>query len=133
MTTDYRNLPGLAGVYLEDSYVTAINEATDLVFELDAVLTPAHPDYRQPRAGEQYCYAAATLTFQKPFEVEWIRRTMVRSVDADGLEDLGSIDRLTQSGNSYRLTGDWGEVVVHTRQPPSFYVTSAPKRPPNLR
>jgi hypothetical protein len=116
-------MPGLAGVYLEASYVTAIHEAANVVFELDAVVTPDRPEYRQPRPGEQYCYAAATQTFHQPSKVDRVRRSMVRSIDADGLMDLGNIDTLTQSGNSFRLTRDWGEVVVRADEPPLFLMT----------
>ena len=38
---DYKGFPGLAGVFLEDSYVLSISESSaQLVFHLDAVLTP---------------------------------------------------------------------------------------------
>lgn len=124
MTTDYTSLPGLAGVYLEDSYVTAIREGDgNLVFDLDAVLTPSHPAYHPPRRGEQYYYAAASLIFLSPSGVEWIRRSTVHSTDADGLGDLGNIDTFVQSANSYRLVGDWGEVVVRTGVEPKLTVS----------
>ena len=42
---DYSQFPGLAGVYLEDSYVLGISEVPgQLTFDLDAVLTPGSPD-----------------------------------------------------------------------------------------
>jgi hypothetical protein len=50
---DYKSFPGLAGVFLEDSYVLGISESSEqVVFHLDAVLTPEHPAYHSPRAGE---------------------------------------------------------------------------------
>ena len=49
---DYTSFPGLAGVYLEDSYVLDISEAAgQVVFRLDAVLTPEHQAYRSPHPG----------------------------------------------------------------------------------
>jgi hypothetical protein len=39
----YKSFPGLAGVFLEDSYVLGISESSEqFVFQLDAVLTPDH-------------------------------------------------------------------------------------------
>jgi hypothetical protein len=59
---DYKSFPGLAGVFLEDSYVLGISESSEqLVFHLDAVLTPEHPAYQPPRPGEHYCYANGSL------------------------------------------------------------------------
>ena len=53
---DYKSFPGLAGVFLEDSYVLGISESSELlVFHLDAVLTPEHSAYHSPRPGEHYC------------------------------------------------------------------------------
>jgi hypothetical protein len=49
---DYASFPGLAGVYLEDSYVLDISEtAGQVVFRLDAVVTPEHQAYRSPHPG----------------------------------------------------------------------------------
>ena len=59
---DYKIFPGLAGVFLEDSYVLGISECSEqLVFHLDAVLTPEHSAYHSPRPGEHYCYANGSL------------------------------------------------------------------------
>lgn len=44
MSIDYTRFPDLSGVYLEDSYVLVISESTgQVVFHLDAVLTPSTP------------------------------------------------------------------------------------------
>lgn len=49
----YADLPELAGVYLEDSYVLSIDEAPRrFSFTLDAVLTPEHPRYHRPVPGD---------------------------------------------------------------------------------
>jgi hypothetical protein len=62
---NYSELPGLDGVYLEDSFVLGIGETSNqLVFDLDAVLTPSHPSYAPPHPGEQYCYRRGELLFR---------------------------------------------------------------------
>lgn len=123
MTTSYETLPTLAGVYLEDSYVLSIEEDPhSLTFRLEAVLTPEHPLYRDPRPGEQYCYAKATLTFAPASQIEWISRTGASYRDADDEEDQGNIDYLESEPGGYHLGGDWGEVRVLSSHPPVFHV-----------
>ena len=93
-------LPGLAGIYPEDSYVLAIHQCeARFAFELEAVLTPESPAYVPPRPGEQYCYAMATLVFPNVTAVEWIRRSGRHYPDAAGEEDLGNIDLLDVEGH----------------------------------
>lgn len=123
MRTSYETLPALAGVYLEDSYVLAINEdARALAFRLEAVLTPRHPLYRDPRPGEQYCYVNATLTFSPASRIEWTSRTGTSYRDASDEEDQGNIDYLESENGEYHLGGDWGEVRVWSPHPPAFQV-----------
>lgn len=85
--TNYDQLPALAGVYLEDGYVLAIDETRQqLSFSLLAVLTPHHPAYRGPLPGEPYCYAYGVLTFANASRIEWERRSGNHYVDADGAQ-----------------------------------------------
>lgn len=115
---DYSKLPGLAGVYLEDSYVLEIVETPrQIVFKLDAVLTPESPAYHPPRPDEHYCYAAADLVFVDIAAVDWIRRTERHFTDAAGEEDLGNIDILQPEGDSFVVEGDWGRVRIVGPQP----------------
>jgi hypothetical protein len=115
---DYKNFPGLVGVFLEDSYVLGISESPEqLSFRLDAVLTPEHPAYHPPRPGEQYCYADGTLIFGDVASVEWLRRSSSHYTDASGEEDLGNIDILTVAGGTFTVEGDWGEVRISGAQP----------------
>lgn len=52
----------LIGIHLEDSWVLDLTaSSTALVFTLDVVLTPAHPDYRPPVPDQARCYRRATL------------------------------------------------------------------------
>jgi len=117
---DYSQFPGLAGVYLEDSYVLDISEAPgQLTFNLDAVLTPESPAYQAPRAGEHYCYAVGRLIFTDVKQLDWGRTNENHFRDASGEEDLGNIDILRWDGDSIVAEGDWGEVRVKSA-PPRF-------------
>lgn len=115
---DYGKFPGLAGVYLEDSYVLAIAESADrLSFRLDAVLTPDSPAYHAPRPGEQYCYAMASLVFPHVKGIEWLARADRHYTDATGEEDLGNIDTLEVTDDLFVAEGDWGRVRIRGSQP----------------
>ncbi|OLR90326.1 hypothetical protein BJP25_03595 [Actinokineospora bangkokensis] len=108
-------------VYLEDSFVLGIEETPGVLrFRLDAVLTPEHPDWHPPHPGEQHCYVGAHLTFRACTRVEWISRTGATYTDASGEADHGNIDTMTRHPTHWHLTGDWGEVRVHTTEPPAL-------------
>lgn len=114
---DYEKFPGLAGVYLEDSYVLAIAESADrLTFKLDAVLTPDSPAYHAPRTDEQYCYAMASLVFPDVKGIEWLARADRHYTDATGEEDLGNIDTLDVTDDLFVAEGDWGCVRIRGSQ-----------------
>lgn len=92
---DYTSFPGLAGVYLEDSYVLDISEiAARVVVRLKAVLMPEHPAYRSPHSGINSYYT-----------------------DAFGERDLGNIDSLTVDGDVHVAEGDWGAVRIFGASP----------------
>lgn len=115
---DYTQFTELAGVYLEDSYVLAIVENPgELIFKLDAVLTPENPAYHPPRPGEHYCYARAVLVFPEVTSVEWMQRTGQNFTDAAGEQDLGNIDTIHADGDSFLVEGDWGQVRVFGSKP----------------
>jgi hypothetical protein len=115
---DYKSFPGLAGVYLEDSYVLGISESLgQIVFHLDAVLTPEHSAYHSPRPGEQYCYEKGNLVFPDVTRVEWLRRSSSHYTDASGEEDLGNIDILRVDDDAFVAEGDWGAVRIYGAQP----------------
>lgn len=119
MTMNYDDLPDLAGIYLEDSYVLDITENPGtLTFRMELVLTERHPSYHPPQPGEQYCYARGSLRFEDATGIEWLERSPHVYTDAGGEEDLGNIDHLTSEDGRWRAGGDWGSVVVHTTRPP---------------
>lgn len=115
---DYKSFPGLAGVFLEDSYVLDITETSErVVFHLDAVLTPEYPAHHSPPPGEQYCYANGSLVFPDVTRVVWLSRNDRHYTDASGEEDLGNIDILTVDGDAVVAEGDWGAVRISGAQP----------------
>lgn len=122
---DYSEVPGLEGLYLEDSYVLSIAvEREALVFRLDAVLTPLHPAYGPPAQGEQYCYRRGRLIFDKPRDVARLFGSTVPNIDANGETDLGNIDSMTVEGGLANLEGEWGAVRVVLSQAPRFILDS---------
>lgn len=119
--TDYTTVADLSAVYLEDSYVLEIVEEPGTVrVRIEAVLTPEHPAYHPPKAGEQYCYATGWLILSEVEKVEWKRRSDRYFTDATGEVDLGNIDYMKREAEGWALGGDWGDVVIVTRVDPRF-------------
>ncbi len=119
----YTALDGFSGVYLEDSFVLAIDEAANsLSFVLEAVLTPEHHCYVPPDETQQHCYKAAHLAFLHVRQVKWCRRTFERFYDQSNTFDLGNIDSMSVEGAEYLLCGDWGEVALWCDVPPRLTV-----------
>lgn len=110
---DYTLLPLFDGLYLEDSWVTRIRVASDVVeFSVEFVLTETHPLYGPPLAGEQYCYRVGTLTFAEFTDMVFEPSRDVPGTDANGETDLDTIDSLSLSDNTYFLDGGWGSLRV---------------------
>jgi hypothetical protein len=121
---DYTVFPDLVGIYLEDSYVLAINDSGgELTFRLDAVITTENPAYHEPRPGEHHCYAERNLTFASATSIEWVSRSDRCYADATGEVDHGSIDVLTCDGEAFVVEGDWGRFRV-VSAPPRFELGS---------
>ena len=114
----YDQLPGFEHVYLEDSYVTGIEEQPDrLRFTLEVVLTVGHPLYRPPAPDEQYCYRPGALEFPALRRVTWTARHLRPFRDASGSVDYGNVDVFTARDGVYHLEGDWGSVEVVSGPP----------------
>lgn len=110
---NYSEITALSNFYLEDSYVLSIDETADsLIFEVEAVLTENHPDYEQPRKGEQYCYRIVLLRFYGVKNIEWIDRRYMQFEDSRGDLDYGNIDSFVADNGCCELSGDWGAVIV---------------------
>lgn len=132
--TNYTDFPDLAHIYLEDSFVLAINETpTALAFQLEAVLTRSHPRYHEPRPGEAHCYADAVLTIADATKIEWVTRSSQTSRDATGAEDLGNIDSLQRHADHYEIAGDWGHVRIYTAAAPQLTFTPEATNTPTSR
>lgn len=117
----YAEFPSLAGYYLEDSFVLGItSDQQSLAFELEVVLTEDHPHYAAPQPGEQYCYAHGVLTFDDVAQAHWLQCNDRTYTDAAGDEDLGNIDVLDREDGTWRVSGDWGEVLVTTPSTPTI-------------
>ncbi|MDT8911403.1 hypothetical protein [Amycolatopsis sp. PS_44_ISF1] len=130
--TNYTDFPDLASVYLEDSFVLAIDETpTTLSYRLEAVLTQAHPRYHEPPPDEAHCYADAVLTIADITKTEWITRSAQPFRDATGEEDLGNIDRLQRHGDHYEIAGDWGHVRVYSTAEPRLIFAAENTNTPN--
>lgn len=110
---NYYEIQSLSNFYLEDSYVLSINEAVEtLIFELEAVLTKNHPQYKEPEKGEQYCYRKASVRFFSVTSIEWLDKRFIGFEDSAGELDYGNIDSFVWDDGSYTLSGDWGRVII---------------------
>jgi hypothetical protein len=110
---DYTSLEPLAEIYLEDSWILAIEARPgSLTFKIDMVLTERHPLYHPRLPGEQYSYWVGTLEFSGVTELTWTNQDAQPSLDANGTLDYGNIDVMTFEGDRYQLEGSWGEMVV---------------------
>ena len=102
----------LAGVCLEDSWVLDVAPSDHrLSFRIEAALTPEHPRYEPPRAGEQHCYRAGCLSLgsETPMDIRLSGNSP--AFDANGEPDFGHVDVfvLNATENRWELEGDWGQ------------------------
>jgi hypothetical protein len=105
-----------------DSYVLDIVESPgELVFVLEAALLTGHADYRPPRPGEAMCYKTSRLVFPAIRSIEWRARHHVVKRDPNGDTDMGELDETVADGDTYRLAGEWGEVLI-TSAPPRLEI-----------
>jgi hypothetical protein len=107
----------LAGIYLEDSWALDVAPTQhEVAFQLDAVLTPEHPEYRPPAPGEQHCYRRARLTVASPQRSRLHRSDAPPAIDASGEPDFGNIESFSavdwEGEMAWELSGSWGDLVV---------------------
>ncbi len=108
---NYFEIDGLKNIYLEDSFVLNITEKNDEIrYEVEFVLTENHPLYSTPSEAEQYCYKKGNLLFKGVSSVVWDDRSNKNFVDKNDEIDYGNIDCFSFSGESFKLSGDWGVV-----------------------
>jgi hypothetical protein len=107
----YYELAELAEVYLEDSYLLTVTVVPGLVeLQLDVVLREGHPEYREPRESEQYCFRRGVLRFEGVEAVAW---------RMPGETDYGGVDSYRFDGRVHRIAGDIGELTI-TCDPPQL-------------
>lgn len=104
----------LRHIYLEDSFVLGlIEDQNSIEFELEAVLTPEHPSYLPPKPNEQHCYKKLVLSLRNCSNVNWIKKSLRPSTDANGDIDYGNIDHFSVTNDRLHLSGEWGEVRLN--------------------
>lgn len=116
--TDYTEIDELSAVYLEDSYVLGILEDDDrIMFDMEIVLTPDHPDYTPASEREQHCTRRGQLMFPGVTHRRWMLSGDPPATDATGKPDYGNIDTFSATERGYHLSGDWGELDVKADLP----------------
>lgn len=105
----YEELPATGAFLLEESYVLNIHARPGSVsIEVDLVLTPEHPEYADPRTGEQFCYRLGRISFSGVTTMSWSGQGMKPAVDATGEHDYGNIDRFEWAPGHYVVEGSFG-------------------------
>jgi hypothetical protein len=113
MMSCYYEWESFKNIYLEDSFVISIEESENfLSFTVEMVLTEQHDFFSAPNMDEQYCYKTGKIIFEELKFIDWVRRSKLNFTDANGHKDFGNIDFFILDKKGYRLTGDWGEVVI---------------------
>lgn len=117
MRKSYEHMAQLALYYFEDSFVLAITEHQQkFEFEIEAVLTPEHKDYKSPEPPSLHRYKKIKLIFGDIQRLAWEKTSFKGYSDANGEVDYGNIDVFTFDGDSYELEGDWGKVKITARK-----------------
>lgn len=112
--TYYSQIDALHFFYLEDSWVLDIVAMPGiLAMTLDVVLLPEHPDYHAPLPGESYCYRRGELKFEGVTSLCWTGQGLPPATDASGERDYGGVDLLAFDQGVYRMSGDFGDIVLH--------------------
>lgn len=118
----YWTLAGFENLYLEDSWVLSIRaDESALTFEADLVLTESHPRYRNPLAGEQYCYLRGLIRFAKVTDLTWTGRGDPPARDATGELDFGSFYEFEVGDGTYTISGDFGRIEATSSRPTVEY------------
>ena len=109
----YTELDGFENVYLEESYVLAIEARPGTVsFELEVVLTPEHPEYAPPPLGIFACYREGRLDFEGVTYLEWSGQGSPPISDPSGKPDYGQIDAFGWDQSMFELEGEWGAMKI---------------------
>lgn len=113
MNKNYYELPNFENIFLEDSYVLdLLITPVKLTIDLEVVLTENHFLYRKPLPSEQYCCRKAKITFLNVEFVSWKEKIKQPYKDALGEIDYGNIDSFIFVDNTYKISGDIGELEI---------------------
>jgi hypothetical protein len=116
--SDYWNMPGFEGLYLEDSWILEITARPGLLeFVVDLVLLDSHPLFELRSAGEQYCYRRGVIRFDGVSSLRWEKQGAPPATDATGERDYGSVDALRETDDAYVVEGDFGHIAVASPPP----------------
>lgn len=117
-TKNYFELPGLDGIYLEDSFLLDIRQVRNTIeILLDVVLREIHGSYESPRAGEQYCYRRGRLVFHDVIRASWASLSFDGALDGNEETDFGNIDEFVFRDGRYLLSGEWGQLEIWSNTP----------------
>lgn len=120
---NYYRLPGFEDLYLEDSWVLAIEPGeSTLTIVAELVLRESHPQYRPPSSGEQYCYRQGHIRFEGVEALSWTNNGAAAATDATGEQDLGSFDEFEVVGAVCTISGDFGQIEVVSSPPTVHFV-----------
>ena len=116
MNNNYFERDEFQNIYLEDSFVISIQETkSDITFNCDFVLLEKHKMHSIPKNDEQYCYLKGYVKFSNITQIDWIKRN--ENVFSNNCydNDYGNIDIFHIDNEKYYLQGDWGEVIISSK------------------
>ena len=114
---DYWKFQGFENLYLEDSDLLGLDTDSQVEARVEAVLRESHPDYHEPKPGEQYAYKNIVIVFPNLRNYRWLKKKMVPARGPDGGVDYGNIDEFYCSNGRYFLTGDWEKIEIDSEPP----------------
>jgi hypothetical protein len=113
----YTELPGLAEIVLEESYVLGIRiEPGTVSFDMDFVLSSHHPRYTPPPPDERDSFRRGTLRLLGVRRLRWDGQGAPPALDASGEIDFGHIDSFEWEDDTFVLEGDWGRLEANASE-----------------
>jgi hypothetical protein len=107
----YTELPDLAEIVLEESYVLGITaEPGTVTFDIDFVLTRDHSEYVEPSPSERECFRRGSMRLSGVRRLTWDAQGAPPATDATGEQDFGHIDSFEWEDGKFLLHGDWGRL-----------------------
>jgi hypothetical protein len=85
---------------------------SQVIFEVDFVLTKAHPAYVPPPASARECFRNGRLRLVAVQRLLWDEQGARPATDATGERDYGHIDSFEWEHAQSVLSGDWGRMEL---------------------